>query len=311
MTQQNLPGTQPTITADALDLVRHIESRAEASQITVLRGDKDAVPVLVVPKGLDVRSAKPFLDEMRATPARRTGTATLTRLADFIAHVNRFKSADTMVFVNPETPSALAIYDYHPAGGDVFVAGNRGHGAAHTFPLSRAFRAWQNAIGRQMPQAEFAAFLTEHAAEVISPNDAPSSAADLGALDLTVGTADVLRRLARGLRVSVSEEAEDVHNLDNGDCVISFARKTTSTRDAKGEEIRVPGGFVIAVPVLDGDSAVTALPAILRFDRKGGAVAWTITLLHVAEVIERVIASAAERIERETGCPVLYGSPEK
>lgn len=85
----------------------------------------------------------------------------------------------------------------------------------------------------------------------------------------------------------------------------------TSTRDAKGEEIRVPGGFVIAVPVLDGDTEQTALPAILRFDRKGGAVAWTITLLHVEEVIERVIANAAEQIARETGCPVLYGSPEK
>ena len=307
--QQNLPNTE-SLTVDALALIKHVESRAEVSQITVTRGDEDAVPVLVVPSGMKVQSAKALLDEMRPTPERRTGTAMLTRLVDFIRHVNRFKSADTVVFVNPATPSALAIYDYHPAGGDVRVAANRGHGACHKFPLSRVFRAWQGISGKTMSQSDFSAFLTEHAAEILSPSDAPASARDLESLELNVGTADVLRRLARGLRVSVSEEAEDVHNLENGDCVISFARKTTSTKDAKGEEVRVPGGFVLAVPVLDGDAQVTALPAILRFDRKGGAVVWTITLLHVEAVIESVIAAAAAAIESETGCPVFFGSPE-
>lgn len=308
MNQPNLPNTE-TLSVDALALIKHVESRAEAVQITVTRGDMDAVPVLVVPKGLDVRSAKPFLDEMRQRPERRTGTATLLRLADFIAHINRYKTPDTVVFVDPARPSVLAIYDYHPAGGDVFVAANRGHAARHMFPLSTAFSAWRDISGKELDAKTFAAFLTEHAGEILSPGNAASCAGDLAALDLTVGTPDVMRRLAKGLRVSVSEEFEEARSLESGDVALSFTRKTNSTRDAKGQEIKVPGGFVIGVPVTDGAESITAIPAMLRFDHDD-ALTWTITLMHLDALMAQIVESAAARVSAETGCPVFFGSPE-
>lgn len=298
------------VSVDAVDLFKHIESRAEPAQLTVVRGEKDAAPVLVVPSGQEIRSVKALLDEYRTVPERRTGTASLVRAADFIAHVNRFKGDNTALFVDPSAPAISAIYDYHPAGGDVFVTANAAHRAHHAFPVSRQFKAWKAISGKTLPQADFASFLTEHAVEVCAPSNAPGCAADLESHELTVGTADVLRRLAKGLRLTVAEEVEDVHALDSGDCVISFARKTTSTRDAKGEEVKVPGGFVVAMPILDGDTADTALPAILRHDRRGTAVVWTITLLHVEQTLAQVVDAAVARITAATGCPVFYGVPE-
>lgn len=311
MSQQSLPGAESaTVTVDGAALLKHVEEHAAPVVLPINRGTDAGAFAVAVPKGMEVRSIKALLDEYRVRPVRRTGFATLTRLGDFIAHINRFKSTDTAVFVDADTPSAHAIYDYHPAGGDVFVAANIGHGARHAFPLSRAFKAWRQISGKTLSQPDFAAFLTEHAAEIVQPSDGPACARDLEALDLTVGSADVLRRLARGLRVNVAEEAEDVQNLENGDRVITFARKTTSTRDAKGEEVKVPGGFVVALPLLDGDNAATALPAMLRFDRRNNAVVWTITLLHAEQALADVVDAAVERIAKETGCPVFYGTPE-
>lgn len=300
------------ITVDALALAKHLESRAEVAQLTFLRGTHDAAPVAAVPSGVELKSVKALLDEYRTVPQRRTGTAALIRAEDFIAHVNRFKSADTALFVDTvaTSPTVTAIYDYHPAGGDVFVAANAGHRAHHAFPVSRQFKAWKAISGKTLSQADFAAFLTEHAEEVCAPSKAPACSAELEAHELTVGTADVLRRLAKGLRLTVAEEVEDVHALDSGDCVISFARKTTSTRDAKGEEVKVPGGFVVAMPILDGDESHTALPAMLRHDRRGTAVVWTITLLHVEQTIAQVVDAAVARIVKATGVPVFYGAPE-
>ncbi len=308
MSQQNLPNNE-AITVDALAFAKHIESRAEASQITVVRGDKDTAPVLVVPKGLDVRSAKPFLDELRQRPERRKGCATLLRLADFIAHVNRYKTPDTVVFVDPAKPSLLAVYDYHPAGGDVFLANNRDHGARHLFPLSTAFAAWRVISGKEMNAKAFAAFLTEHAGDILAPSSAGACAGDLAALDLTVGTPDVMRRLAKGLRVSVSEEFEEARALESGDVALSFTRKTNSTKDSKGQEIKVPGGFVVGVPVTDGAEVITAIPAMLRFDHDD-ALTWTITLMHLDVLMERIVNEAATRVATDTGCPVFYGSQE-
>lgn len=308
MSQQSLPNAE-SLTVDALAFAKHIESRAEASQITVLRGEANAAPVLVVPRGLELQSPKRFLDEMRQRPERRSGTATLLRLADFIAHVNRFKSPDTAIFVDPAKPSLLAIYDYHPEGGDVFVANNRGHGARHMFPFSAAFTAWRNISGKKIDAKAFAMFLTERAAEILAPSNAVACSDDLASLDLTVGTPDVMRRLAKGLRVSVSEEFEEARALESGDVALSFTRKTNSTKDAKGQEIKVPGGFVIGVPVTDGAQELTAIPAMLRFDHDD-ALTWTITLLHLEALMERIVNEAAARVLAETGCPVFFGSQE-
>lgn len=299
-----------TVTTDAVDLIKHIEERAEASQLTVTRGTDGEAHVLVVPRGLELKSAKPYLDELRKVPERRTGVATLVRLADFIAHINRFKTPDSVVFIDPARPSAFAVYDYHPAGDDVFSAGNRGHAARHMFPFSAAFTAWRGVSGKELDAKTFAAFLTEHAGEILSPTEASESTADLTALELTVGTPDVLRRLAKGLRVSVSEELEEARALESGDVALTFTRKTSSTKDAKGQDIKVPGGFVVGVPVTDGAEAVTAIPAMLRFDHDDGALTWTITLMHLDALMAQIVDGAAARVSAETGCPVFFGAPE-
>lgn len=306
--QQSLPNAS-TVTVGAVDLLKHVEERTEPSQLTLMRGTENQVGVLAVPKGLELKSAKPFLDEMRQRPERRKGTARLARLADFIAHINRYKSVDTAIFVDPAAPSALAIYDYHPAGGDVFNAGNRGHGASHVFPLSPVFKAWRDISGRTLTAQQFAAFLTEHGGEILALRESPTCADSLTAMELTVGTPDVMRRLAKGLRVSVSEEFEEARALESGDVALSFTRKTNSTKDNRGQEIKVPGGFVVGVPVTDGSDVVTAIPALLRFDHVD-ALTWTITLMHVDALMAQIVDAAVKRIEQETGCPVFYGTQE-
>jgi hypothetical protein len=58
-------------------------------------------PVLVLPEGKSLVSAKKFLDEYLVKPARRRGTSTARDVDSFIALVERFSSNETAVFVAP------------------------------------------------------------------------------------------------------------------------------------------------------------------------------------------------------------------
>ena len=281
-------------TSDAHAIVQAVRTMAEPCEI----GLDDEGDIIVIQRGQEVISLKPYKDALLERPERKTGTAQLDTLESFIAHVNRFKGASSAVFINAQR--ILAVYDYHhehPA----FLE----HRAVYKFPLSPEWIAWTRASGETMAQQLFAEFLESHVMDVAAPKDGDADKyfAELG---FTLASPSALLALSRGLRVRVEQEAVSKPNLSTGEIEVSFKEQHN---DGAGAPLKVPGGFVLHIaPHMQG--ALYAVPVRLRYRVAGGKVQWVMALHRTDLVLRDALKDAATKVAEQTGLPVFHGSPE-
>lgn len=298
------------------------EARTEAEVVSKLARDGARAPqtvtvtdghlahdVLLIPHGDGYRTeqVKPLLKPFRKEPERRTGTATMTDLPSFIAHVNRFSDVDSAVFVNrtPSSPSLTAVLDYHRqthAGAPRFGK----HRTHYAFPLSEAWKAWKTQNSEPMSQGDFAAFLEDRIQDIADPANAGTHAKDFASrLGVTLAPASRLLELSKGLEIRVGHRVLNKISIASGEAAIAF-EETHS--DAHGP-LKVPGAFVIGICVFQLGE-VYQIPVRLRYRVKDGSITWSYELSRVDEVFEHAVNEAVERVRGETSLPVLSGSPE-
>lgn len=266
----------------------------------------DGVTVAAVPSGMKLESVKKLRDEYLTKPERLKGKAKLETLASLIAHVNRFKDAGSAVFAHVgDKPWLFAIYDYNE-GPQAPRFG--GHVAEYMFPLSREWAAWMAIDGKPMEQGAFAAWIEDHAADVVVPTipQAAGAVDALRAVEITPGTPTQILTLSRGIDVRVESNVVNRVSLPTGGQRLVFDE---SIKGAAGEPLDVPGGFVIAVPLFDGGGHY-ALPVRLRLRVEKGRVLWSIAILRASDVLRDAVTAAAEEVRAATGLPLFYGTPE-
>lgn len=264
-------------------------------------------------------------DSYRARPLQLRGTATLLSLDSLIEHANRFKDADSVVFANDDrtAPSINAVYDYHePAndGGDdrgiadaTDIARHMLHRATFAFPLSDEWKAWMAKDGKAMPMVEFAEFLEERVIDVLHliPGEDEMSedlqkyiAASGG--DGGLATPQKLVELSRGLQVHETSVVREANKLSSGEAQLIFKSEHS---DENGEPLRVPGLFLIAIPVFRS-GAFYRMAARLRYRKTAGGIVFWYDLWRVDRTFDHAFREACERVKVETGLPVLLGKPE-
>ena len=271
-------------------------------------GFSDAVRVLSIPKGREVRSIKGLLDEYRVAPERRKGTAVFSDLASFIVHAKRFGDADSVIFADDSrtAPSVVSVLDYHRATPDGAPRFGQ-HRGAYTFPLSDEWIAWTAQNGAAMKQADFARFIEDRLADVADPSSVTGSALEWAArIGVTYATPSKLLELSRGLTVRVNQSVRNEHALSNGISQINFATEHT---DPNGAPLDVPGALVVAVPVFRR-GAPYAMPVRLRYRIGDGKIAWSFELARVDAVFEHALGEALDLVASQTSLPVLRGKPE-
>lgn len=276
----------------------------------------DRVPVAVVPRdgGSSIVDLTPMITPYLQRPAARTGTANVQTLEAFIALVNRHKGAHSAIFGdgNWRAPKLLAVIDYHdPAeSGDGEqsldpVARHLKHRIAYAFPLHELWKTWLSADGVTMSQGDFAEFIEEHLPELSSPTLAQSAEADRD-YQTTIATPSDMLTLSRGLEVVVGSKVKNSQRLQSGEGEILFE---TDHRDAAGKPLKVPGMFMINVPVFEGGDAVS-FQVRLRYRVKEGNVTWAFKLLRPDLYIDGAVTGAFERVRAETTLPLYLGTPE-
>jgi uncharacterized protein YfdQ (DUF2303 family) len=268
--------------------------------------DVGGIPAAAVPSGMTLRGVKALRDEYLTKPERLKGTARLETLASFIAHVQRFKDDGSAIFARlGDKPSLRAVYDYNdgpqsPRFGE--------HRAEYVFPLSREWAAWTAIDGKPMEQGAFAAWMEDHAADVVDPTipQAQGAVEKLAAVEIRPGTPTQILGFSRGIDVRVESTVVNRVNLPTGGQKLIFDE---SIKGAAGEPLDVPGGFVVALPLFDGGDHY-ALPVRLRFRVEKGRVVWSIAILGAADVLREAVTAAAEKARAETEAPLFYGTPE-
>jgi uncharacterized protein YfdQ (DUF2303 family) len=258
--------------------------------------------------GILVHSLRGLQDEHRTKPARRQGTAELKALESFIAHVNRFKDADSAIFAEPEQRAAklTAVLDYHRAGakGEPRFGG---HLATYSFPLSDEWLAWTKTEGRTFSQTEFAQFIEDRIADAANPKDANEGTRSLvEKLGAELATPNKLLELSRGLSVRVDQRVVNAKTLQTGEGQIQFSE---THQDEQGAPLKVPGAFLLSIPVFKL-GALYQVPVRLRYRVKDQAVAWSFALYRTDLLFQHAFQTACDVAKTETACPLFVGSPE-
>lgn len=282
------------------------------AQLIPLSADAGAPSVLSLPEGRKAQSIKAFLDEYLKAPERKKGTARLTTLDSFIAHVLRTKDEHSAIFAidDPKAPKFVAVYDYNQKDGVPRFAQHR---AEYPFPVSDEWKAWMEADDKPMKQPDFAAFLEDRIVDVLGGDSAQPgnevgerASAFAAVLGITLASPQKLMTLARGLTIKAGVLVTNAQNLSSGEMQITFAE---DHKDENGNELRVPGGFAIAIPIFRG-GAPYKLPVRLRYRREGGQILWIISLYRTDESFHHALKEAIEKTEHDSGLPVFAGAPE-
>lgn len=265
-------------------------------------------PVMLTASGLMAVPAGTF-DDYRATPRRRKGTATLLDLDSLIAHVERFKDDDTVVFANDDrsSPSLTAVLDYHRAGAEADPRFGQ-HRARFAFPLSDEWKAWNAGDKKPMSMIEFAAFLEDRIIDVLDdPSDLPDDMKRfVTAIGGNIASPTKLMETAVGLKVHEKSNVGETVNLASGEGEISFVSTHT---DASGKPLKVPNLFLIGIPVFKNGPAYR-IAVRLRYRKRDGSLTFWYELWRQEPVFDHAFGEALARVRTETNLPVLLGTPE-
>ena len=263
------------------------------------------VEVYQAPNG-SLASVKKLVDEYREAPKRREGTARMQTLESFCDHVNRFKDGDSAVFANRDGKELFAVLDYHRSthAGQPRFGTHRTH---YAFPLSDEWLAWNAKRGAQMSPGDFAEFLEDRIVDVIDPEGASDAVKEYGrSIGCHFASPTKLLELSRGLSIRVGTQIKNAQNLASGETHLTFATEHT---DERGAPIKVPGAFVIAIPVFRSSDRFE-VGVRLRYRLREGAILWTYDLARLSTIFDTAFDDACNEVGAKTGLPVLRGLPE-
>lgn len=251
-----------------------------------------------------LQSIKKVFEEYRLRPERCAGTAKVTTLESFIALANRHKTADSAIFARTEWPGPKlsAVIDYHKLD---HTPDNARHHIEYAFPITDELKAWINGNGKLMEQAEFAAFLEEHAAELAVPFTAEVNEYE-PLFKEKFAAPNELIALSRSLEIFVGARVKRAERLSSGERTVEFVEEHTNT---KGEKVDIPGIFMVAIPAfIDGQPV--RIPARLRYRAGGGSITWGYQLYRWEFWLRGQVQSDLARAAKETELPAFEGSPE-
>ncbi|MFT3966844.1 MAG: DUF2303 family protein [Sphingobium sp.] len=268
------------------------------------------VPALLGPQGIAPVPASIF-SEYLTGPRQRSGTSNFTKIESLIDHVNRFKDASSALFAVDDraSPSITAVLDYHHAGAASLARFGK-HRSIFAFPLSDEWKAWTKMDGEPMEMGDFAAFLEDRIIDVLHLVEGEDSLPEdlrqfINLCGGTVATPNKLVELSRGLHVHENSAVTQAINLSTGEAQISFQTEHT---DANGVPLKVPGLFLIGIPVFKG-GPIYRIAARLRY-RKQAGLKFFYELWRTDRTFDHAFNEACERVRIETGLPLLFGKPE-
>lgn len=313
---------------DVQAALEELGRRAELKFLAEDPVEGSGAPVALLPKGFEVRSLKPILDEYLPRPERRRGTVVLTELGSLAEYVNLYKADETLVYIDDRdltAPRISVVFDEHESttraqlqsaealqadddGPSTVKArpGWREHRAGYAFPLTPEWRDWVEVSKKELPQAAFAAFLEDHVTDVVSPSDPGEPAKKMAEeLGITLAGPAKLLELSRGLAINVDQKVMQAQNLSTGEGSLTFEEVH---KDTGGAPLKVPGAFAIAVPVFRGGD-LYRIPVRLKYRVSGGRVLWSLQPYRMDQVFENAIEGAAQYLREKTAVTVLRGAP--
>lgn len=256
-----------------------------------------------------LENLKPLIDAWRDRPERIVGAATMQTPDKFIELVVRHAEPSVSALfcdAMSATPSIQAVVDYHNLDGD---PGWMRHRIKYGFPLAQEWTYWNGINGRgRLDQEEFAFLIENRIADVVKADPKNAAEVELASqMGVSIATPAELLTLSRGLAVRVEQTVKEILNPSTGEDMIAFEE---NHKGENGKPIKVPGMFILSIPVFHGDDPVR-VPVRLRYRMIEKKIVWIPQLYRPDRILLEKVQKVAERAQAETNLPLFYGSPEQ
>jgi uncharacterized protein YfdQ (DUF2303 family) len=268
-----------------------------AAAASIMKTD-DGRSFLIVPDGMKHHQITREHAVPTLRPQNVTQGVTLQAVDSLVDYIDRFKTADTVLFANIDANSITAIIDYHVAQSGVAAlpegtpqANHLKHTGTLSLPFSEEWRTWTEASNKGlMEQLAFARFLEENGGDVTAPPG--------GEL------LEVCRDLQAKRSVNFTKAVRT--SSDNE----SFEYTDRTDLSDRGD-IEVPTKFELHIPVYFGEET-TQLFAYLRWaiDPEKGGLKIGVKLSRAEYVRQAWFKQIVLAIADRTACPVVYGKAD-
>lgn len=242
-------------------------------------------PFVVLPQDYKVEG----LERLLPAPTRIRQSAQLKSLASFLAYVNKFKGADTIITaeITPTTFAVCALLDYHGAGKAEFVT----HFAHFAPGLSVEWTTWLANSKKPLPQADFANFIEEQLPTIASPDAAE------------------LLELVQNLEGSVNAKFTAVNRLKDGARGLQYTEtiELNGGQTSKPGLVELPAELLLKIAVFE-HGPKWEVPVRLRYRLAEGRITFTLIVVDPHRVIATAADDAIKEITEKTGLTPFYGS---
>lgn len=265
---------------DTTEAAAIAELAVRASGVS-LQNNMEGRQFLVLPEGFQTKDVSEPNTIERKRPFFIDQQVTVQTLDSLVEYVNKFKSADTLLFADIQQSVIVAALDYHSTQ----QAERLAHSATMRLEFSEEWSTWSGINDKLMKQLDFARFIEENSADIKVPNAAE------------------LLECCRDLQAARSANFKKAIRTNTDHENFEFA-ENTDLRAKNGVE--VPTKFELDIPVYFGERNVP-LQAFLRWNLQGEGLVLGVKL-HRAEhvrqaLFKEIVLGASDR----TNCPAVYG----
>lgn len=234
-------------------------------------------------------------EDVLPRPRRARGTVHVDETTSFIAYVNRHAGTDTVVYVDPRSARAIAVFNDHQevnAVDDTRVAGWRDLRARLIWQKTDAWKLWLGGDRKMVEQEAFAERIEEGLGEIVSP-----------------AGADLLE-IAQSFKAAIGINARSARYLRDGRVSIAWEETIDATAGPDGA-MTIPNHIELAIAPFEGSQPRT-INARLRYRLKGRELTLGYLLDRPAEFERVAINIELGRIQAEVteGVVIVIGAPE-
>ena len=246
----------------------------------------EPIHFVVAPMGMQVLSLEKLQFPHGMRPDRITAAPKLQDAVSFCSYVNTFKDDRTRLFADAVACSFTALIDYHGVGTERAVE-FLSHRATLTLKKDERWNLWLGQNGKLIPQAEFAEFLEDNRADIVTPDAA------------------TMLEIAMDLQAKSDVNFASKIKTQNGQSTLVYDETITTT--VSTGRIVMPEIFVIRIPVFFGEAPIE-ITARLRFRISEGKLKFQFNLYRPVEILAKAFDVARAGIAEATKLEVLLGT---
>lgn len=240
--------------------------------------------VAVVPLGFSL-SPIPEVDVERDAPRRINVRHVVETMESFVAYLERFKQASTIVYGTAAKAEMMAVIDHFEVSKPAYAD----HRCTLKPRYSDSFKAWFAINGKPLNQIQMTRFLEENYIDITAPAGA------------------TMLEIAMSIEASKTGSFRSSVRLANGSHQLTYDEKVDGKAGSETNRLVIPEKVVLFLAVFEGQAG-REVHAHFRYNTDGGKLVLQFDLWRLAQVVREAFADLVKDLTTATALRVIDGT---